>query len=295
MPGPQASTGITRPALTWSTQQRSRDERDVVTDWAGQSTPPQAWRDSRGSGVRVCVLDSGVEAGHPLVGDIQGSYAVAPGPDGSVSVTEAEPGDTSGHGTACASIIRGIAPDCEIHSLRVLSRFQGTGDAFITGLRWAVEQGFAVVNLSLSTAKRQYAQALHELADEAYFRGTILVASAHNLPVESYPWRFASVISVGSHAEPDPRLVLYNSKPPVEFFAHGNDVTVGWAGGGCTKVSGNSFATPHISGFCALVLSRCPQLTPFQVKNILYLSSANVRGAHEGEEQPDRCGLGSRW
>ena len=42
----------------------------------------------------------------------------------------------------------------------------------------------------------------HELADTAYFQRTVLVASAHNLPVESYPWRFSSVISVGSHGEP---------------------------------------------------------------------------------------------
>jgi len=177
--------------------------------------------------------------------------------------------------------------------VQVLNRFHGAGDAFITGLRWAIEQGFQVVNLSLSTTKRRYAEALHELADEAYFRGTMLVASAHNLPVESFPWRFASVISVGSHAQPDPDLVLYNSRPPVEFFAHGNNVSVAWVGGGSSTVSGNSFATPHISGLCARVLSTYPQLTPFQVKTIIYLASANVRGNHEGPAQADRLDDGS--
>lgn len=288
-----ASVGIARPALTWSLPHPPTSELDVFTDWAGHVTTTQGWQEATGRGVPVCVLDSGVEAGHPLVGPLQGCYAVAAAEGGALTVTEAEPSDTCGHGTACASIIRRIAPECEIYSVQVLNRFHGSGDAFITGLRWAVEQGFRVVNLSLSTSKRQYAEALHELSDEAYFRGTMLVASAHNLPVESFPWRFASVISVGSHAQPDPSLVLYNNKPPVEFFAHGNDVTVGWLGGGSTTVSGNSFATPHISGLCALVLSKYPQLTPFQVKTIIYLASANVRGTHEGPGQADRRSIGS--
>ena len=51
--------------------------------------------------------------------------------------------------------------------------------------------------MSLSTTKRQFAGVLHELTDRAYFQRNVLVASAHNMPVESYPWRFSSVISVG--------------------------------------------------------------------------------------------------
>ena len=89
------------------------------------------------------------------------------------------------------------------------------------GLRYAVEQGFDVVNLSLSTTKKDYAAVLHELADSAYFQRTVLVASAHNMPVESYPWRFSSVISVGSHEDADPLSLYYNPNPPVEFFAQG--------------------------------------------------------------------------
>ena len=62
-----------------------------------------------------------------------------------------------------------------------------------------------MINMSLSTTKSKFAETLHELADRAYFQRTNIVASAHNMPVESYPWRFSSVISVGSHDREDPR------------------------------------------------------------------------------------------
>jgi hypothetical protein len=62
---------------------------------------------------------------------------------------------------------------------------QGQRPILLAGLRWAVDQGFDVINMSLSTTKRQFAELLHELADTAYFRRTVLVASAHNMPVES--------------------------------------------------------------------------------------------------------------
>ena len=73
---------------------------------------------------------------------------------------------------------------------------------------------------------------LHELADSAYFQRTVLVASAHNLPVESYPWRFSSVISVGSHEGNDSFVWYANPSPPVELFARGMDIDVAWLGGG---------------------------------------------------------------
>jgi subtilisin family serine protease len=133
-----------------------------------------------------------------------------------------------------------------------------------------------VINMSLSTTKRQFAELLHELADSAYFRRTVLVASAHNMPVESYPWRFSSVISVGSHEEPDPLTFFYNPNPPVEFFARGVGVQVAWLGGTTIRSSGNSFATPHVAAICALVLGKHPELTPFQLKSVLYLTANNV-------------------
>jgi subtilisin len=243
----------------------------VTREWAlGGST---------GAGIRVCIVDSGIERDHPLVGRVERAVAVSAAPGGASAVVEDSEGDLSGHGTACASIVRAIAPACELVSVRVLGVGSiGSGDALLTGLRWAIEQGYEVVNLSLSTTKHEFTAVLHELADIAYFRRTMLVASAHNMPVDSYPWRFASVLSVGSHEGQSSLEYFYNPTPPVEFFARGVGVDCAWLGGGRIRCTGNSLATPHMSGVCALILAKHPELTPFQLKSVLYLTAANVEG-----------------
>lgn len=269
---------VRHPPLTWNAPGWRPEELVVEADWPKEVTREWAWGGSSGRGVRVCLVDSGIEAGHPDVGQVQGSFAVA-GASGDLTVESAAAGDLCGHGTACAGIIRSLAPECELYSVRVLGeRYTASGEAFIAGLRWAVEHAFHVVNLSLSTTRHRFAAELHALADQAYFAGTVLVAAAHNTPVESFPWRFASVVSVGSHAIRDPGVVLYNPRPPVEFFAYGTNVDVAWLGGIRTRITGNSLAAPHVAGYCALALGKHLGLTPFQVKSLLYLTSDNVKG-----------------
>jgi subtilisin family serine protease len=139
--------------------------------------------------VDVCVVDSGVDPDHPLVGPLASALAVAREGE-EVSIVEDELGDVCGHGTACAGIVRSLAPGARLHSVRVLGAgATGAADLILAGLRHAIESGHRVISLSLSTTKRRFAEDLHELADLAYFNRTILVASAHNLPVDSYPWR----------------------------------------------------------------------------------------------------------
>jgi subtilisin family serine protease len=233
---------------------------------------------SRGA-VDVCIVDSGIEAGHPLVGPVASASAVVRAEDGSIAIVEDELGDVVGHGTACAGIVRSIAQDCRLHSVRVLGAGNtGAGDLILAGLRHAIGAGHRVVNLSLSTTKRRFAEELHELADDAYFQGTVIVASAHNLPVDSYPWRFSSVISVGSHERRDPLAWFANPDPPVELFARGVDVDVAWLGGATLRCTGNSFAAPHVAGISALVLAKHPELTPYQVKTVLRLTATNTEG-----------------
>jgi subtilisin len=267
------------PLPAWSLPAEAVARIELPEAWPGEITREWAWGGATGAGVRVCVLDSGVEAEHPLVGEVQRAVAISIEGDEVVVEEPDSEGDLCGHGTACAGVIRSLAPDCEIVSVRVLGAgYTGSGPVLLEGLRWAIEQGYDVVNMSLSTTKQKFAGLLHELADSAYFRRTMLVASAHNMPVESYPWRFSSVISVGSHEQDDPYAYFYNPTPPVEFFARGVDVEVAWTGGGRLVCSGNSFATPHIAGIAALVLSKHRELTPLQLKSVLYLTATNVGG-----------------
>ncbi|MEV7779983.1 S8 family serine peptidase [Kitasatospora sp. NPDC088351] len=243
----------------------------------GPVTPEWAWGDADGSGVRVCVLDSGVDADHPLVGGLDRAMDVTRGEDGDLTVTPTEPGDAAGHGTACASVIRSIAPAVSLTSVRVLSSGRhGSGAALLAGLTWAIEEGFDVINMSLSTTKTDFRDGLRDLSDSAYFRRCVIVASAHNMPVRSYPWPFASVISVASHDVPNPMTYYYNPSPPVEFYARGVRVPVAGPGHRQLLSTGNSFATPHIAGICALILSKHRSLTPFQLKSVLYLAAENV-------------------
>jgi subtilisin len=278
---PQPEERPKRRALpAWSLGADAVDRIALPLGWPERVTRDWAWGGSTGAGIRVCILDSGVEQGHPLVGEVEQAVSVATYTDGSSEVVPDEEGDACGHGTACAAVVRKLAPECRLISVRVLGAgFKGSGQAMLEGLRWSIEQGFEVINMSLSTTKSEFAALLHELADSAYFRRTVLVASAHNMPVESFPWRFSSVISVGSHELDDPFAFFYNPDPPVEFFARGVDVEVAWLGGGTIRCSGNSFATPHLAAICALVLAKHPELTPFQLKSVLLLTASNVEGA----------------
>ncbi len=262
---------------SFSLRSEAVDDIALASSWPFEVTREWAFGGSTGAGVGVCILDSGVETGHPMVGEIERSVTVTGTSFEDAEVGDDTEGDVFGHGTACAGIVRSIAPDAHISSVRVLGTTnRGSGQIVAAGLRWAIEQGYTVVNLSLSTSKRQLAGLFHELSDNAYFRRATLVASAHNRAVESFPWRFSSVISVGSHELDDPLLFFYNPKPPVEFYARGVDLEVAWLGGGTVKSCGNSFATAHISGICALILAKHPELTPFELKSVLYLIADNV-------------------
>jgi subtilisin family serine protease len=260
----------------WSLPAGAGESIHLPSAWPERVTREWAWGGATGAGVRVCVLDSGVELDHPLVGTVERSVAVTKDGD-DISISDDDAGDLCGHGTACAGIIRSLAPACELTSVRVLGAgYTGSAAVLLAGLEWAIEEGFEIVNMSLSTTKKQYVDRLHELADIAYFKRTMLIASAHNMPVESFPWRFASVVSVGSHESTDPYAVYANPNPPVEFFARGLNVDIAWLGGETINATGNSFATPHVAGLAALILSKHPQLTPFQLKSVLHLSATNV-------------------
>lgn len=271
-----------RPA--WSNQFTTDARRELRAFGPLASiTRAWAWGESSGRGVRVAVIDSGVESNHPWLDDcVKGGVIVEY--DGrrkeGVKITDdPNPRDLFGHGTACAGIIHKLAPDAEIYSVRVLGKdLTGRAFQFAGGLRWAIQNGMHVMNLSLSTSKQEYYGLFHEIADEAYFKNILLISAVNNIPAPSYPSLYSSVISVAAHEGRDPLTYYYNPDPPVEFGAPGIDVEVAWANSSMVTTTGNSFAAPHIAGIATLIRGKHPELTPFQIKTVLYACASNVVG-----------------
>jgi len=171
----------------------------ITADWA--------WGGSTGAGVRVAVVDSGIDAAHPAVGTVAGGVALHYDPEapGQVRAVEGPHEDLFGHGTACAGIIRTLASGAELYSVRVLgARLTGKGLVFAAGLRWAIDHRMQVVNLSLSTGKRDYFAVFHELVDEAYFAKVMLVCAVNNVAGPTYPSQYAAVFSVAANEATDP-------------------------------------------------------------------------------------------
>ena len=277
-----------RPA--WSSQ-FAEDARQEITAGGpiGDISREWAWSGTAGEGVRVAVIDSGVEHDHPAVGDqVKGGVIIAFDRQAEKYIRiqdDPEPIDIFGHGTACAGIIHTLAPLAEIYSVRVIGNdLKGKALQFAGGLQWAIDQSIQVVNMSLSTSKKEYYSLFHELSDDAYFKNVILVSAVNNIPAPSYPSLYSSVISVAAHEGKDPFTYYYNPAPPVEFGAPGIDVKVAWQNKSYTVSTGNSFAAPHISGLVALILSKHPDLTPFQIKTILYACAANTRRQDQVED-----------
>jgi subtilisin family serine protease len=241
-----------------------------------------AWGGSEGEGVKVAIVDSGVEHDHPTLNGCVKQGVVVEWDEGAEKnihiLQENPPKDYCGHGTACAGVIHAIAPKAEVFSIRVLGKdLTAKALQFAAGLRWAIENGMNVINLSLSTSKSEYYALFHELTDEAYFKNILLVSAVNNFPVASYPSLYSSVVSVAAGDAQDRLTYYYNPSPPVEFAAPGIDIEVPWLNKSTCVTTGNSFAAPHLTGIIALILAKHPQLTPFHVKTILYACASNIQ------------------
>ena len=139
-----------RPLPAWSLPSGEVPTVEAPAAWRDAITRDWAIAGSTGE-VDVCIVDSGIESGHPLVGELASAVAVSRD-DEEIVIVDDELGDVCGHGTACAGIVRSVAPGCRLHSVRVLGAgATGAGDLILAGLRHAIESGHRVIYLSLST------------------------------------------------------------------------------------------------------------------------------------------------
>lgn len=225
----------------------------------------------RGAGVKVAVVDSGVDATHPdLRAPVARSVEVHLGARGAL-VSDGPGADLAGHGTACADVIGRLAPGCELWNVRALGPdCKGSPAALLAAFRWCVEQGADIVNLSLGVRDPALAEPLRELVDQAYRRSILVVAAASNVPgVRSYPAAFASLVCVDAGYFASAEDFVFRIGGEAEIEAPGVYVEAAWPGGGRKLVTGTSFACPHVSGHLARILSVNRGLAPFQVKTVL--------------------------
>jgi subtilisin len=237
---------------------------DLDRDWA--------FGDRSGRGVRVAVIDSGIEAGHPLVGAVDVALMVELDPDApdGVRFVAGPHDDVCGHGTACAGIIRQLAPEVELISIRVLNAdLRCSAWAFAHALEWCIDNDVDVVNLSLSTSNDDYYETFHDLVDRATFARMHLVSAMNNERRTSIPSEFAGVFSVACAPGTDRERFLCNPTGPAEWGAAGIDVEVAWSGDQVVTASGNSFAAPVIAGQLARIVGAHPGITPWQARTVL--------------------------
>jgi membrane-anchored mycosin MYCP len=268
--------------------------------WAQQLLQPQrAWPFSTGQGVTVAVVDSGVDADHPqlrqpgkvlrgrdffLVGTLPGNY------------------DCVSHGTAVAGIIaagaaqgigfQGVAPGARILPVRISDRETGDNGQTQTidpvvlarGIKYAVDQGAKVINLSMSGDQDQ--PAVRQAVAYAVKRDVVVVAAVGNRQqgdsarFPSYPASYAGVLGVGAIDINGARASSSQIGPYVDIVAPGASVLGTTRVSGHSYLDGTSFAAPFVAGTAALVRSAWPKLTAAQVIQRLLATASPARGGN---------------
>jgi subtilisin family serine protease len=240
--------------------------------WLDPREAERIMRENHGSGVRVAIVDSGVEFSHPRLKDLEVAGDVAVESDGLRLVTRPNCGqDAFGHGTAVAGIIHSIAPQATIGSFRVLDAKNESRSAIVCeAVRQALEGGYDIINCSFGCGKLDQVLDYKTWVDEAYLRGAHVVAACNNFDFQRPEWPgfFATVITVNMARTRDDAHFWYKTGGLVEFAAKGVDVEVAWRDAGTKIVTGSSFAAPRVAGLLARLLSGSPGLTTLQAKSL---------------------------
>lgn len=255
---------------------------------------PRTWKYTRGAGVTVAVLDTGVDGTHP---DLAGS--VISGPDFTGHTRRPGSKYWGRHGTAMASIIAGhghgpdqeagimgVAPRAKVLSIRVTlenedparrdkAQLNRSRDAVAKGIRYAVDNGALVINMSLGggTAFYDGSPAEEEAVKYAIRQGAVLVASSGNdgakLNRRTFPAAYSGVIAVGAVNKRMRPTKFSNHNDYVSVAAPGDDIVMADTGQGYVVGTGTSPSAAYVAGVAALVRARYPQLTPEQVRRAI--------------------------
>jgi subtilisin len=240
----------------------------------------RAWNVTRGAGIRVAVIDTGIDARHQ---DLQPNFG------GGASFVPGESYmDGNGHGTHVAGTIGarqngsgviGVAPNCTLYAVKALNNSgQGNYSWIISGIIWCVRMKMDVINMSLGG--RAHVQAFQNACDFAFQNKVLIVASAGNDgPADdtvTFPGRYDSVISV-SAIDASGNIAHFSSRGhQVDLTAPGVNILSTLPGNRYGRKNGTSMAAPHVAGAAALTISS-HRFTPVtQIRQTLLKTADNL-------------------
>ena len=242
--------------------------------WISVEQAREAMVTGRGTGVRIAVIDSGVEADHP---DLAGLKLIEDvhviGDDLQLHVRPGDGTDLFGHGTAIAGIIYSLAPEIELGSFRVLSANNISRTQIICeGVNLAIERDYHILNCSFGCGVADHIHQYKSWIDRAYLKGIHIVAACNNedFTKPEWPGYFSSVITVNYGKVENQEDLYYKPGHLVEFIARGADFEAAWKGKRRRRLCGSSFAAPHGTALLARILSVYPDLAPLQAKSLLH-------------------------
>ena len=227
---------------------------------------PEAWIDNKGEGVKICVIDTGIDYNHDDLKDtfVKGVSTVGVGAGGSGSE---DPMDTHYHGTHVSGTIAaadndlgvvGVAPGAGLYNVGAFAPNGSAKDPdILAGLDWCLEQGTDIVSMSYGGSETTETEEIAYKA--AYDSGIVLVAASGNDGATApilYPGRYPWTISVGATTSSNNIASFSQRGPELDVVAPGSGINSTEPGNGYRIASGTSMATPHVAGVAALIVAQ---------------------------------------